>query len=88
MKLHQDKRKELELAFRHVTRVKDAMTQSSCEPTIRSAVCYIVNQSDANLVHDYWKEKCVDCSLNLYLVGQLPRAANFEWEIVFSLNSL
>ena len=88
MKLNPDKKKELVLALRHITRVKDAMVPSNFEPSVQSALCYIVNESDANLVTNYWKHNCFDFNLSLYLVDQLPRGANFELEFVYNLNQL
>ena len=86
MTLHPEADLELDLAYRHATRVQEAMAPAGCN--IHSAVCYIVDPANSSLVQSYWQEKCLDCAVTVILVEQLPRAANFEWEIVYTVNTL
>jgi len=86
MTLHPEADLELDLAYRHAFRVQEAMAPAGCD--IHSAVCYIVDQANSSLVQSYWQEKSLDCSVTVVLVEQLPKAANFEWEIVYKVNIL
>jgi len=84
MTLHPDMPLELDLAFRHVTRVATALHPQVSNNDIWSAVCYIVNPANLHLVNSYWSKKDAEIPVTVQLVSQLPRKANFEWEVVYN----
>ena len=84
MTLHPDMPLELDLAFRHVTRVATALHPQVSNNDIWSAVCYIVNPANLHLVNSYWSKKDAEIPVTVQLVSQLPRNANFEWEVVYN----
>jgi len=82
MKLVPEPAQEPALAFRHALRVLQALEPSLDKQNISSAVCYVVDTAGADLVQSFWS---LPINLKVLTVKQLPRNANFEWEIVATL---
>eukprot|EP00088_Acartia_fossae_P038541 TRINITY_DN3998_c0_g1_i2.p1 TRINITY_DN3998_c0_g1~~TRINITY_DN3998_c0_g1_i2.p1 ORF type:complete len:542 (-),score=83.49 TRINITY_DN3998_c0_g1_i2:214-1839(-) len=82
MTLHQDLCKELALAYRHVNRVIEALGPANTIKPLHTAICYITDVANTDLVNSFWRGQCVSEPLQIYLVSQLPRMANFEFEVV------
>ena len=74
--------KEPDLAYRHVLRAMSGLEPRAAESDICSAVCYVVSEECARKVQSYWTSRRMKINLKVVLVSELPRAANFEWEIV------
>lgn len=77
--------KEPDLAYRHVLRVLDAVEPQASEADILEAVCYVKSPENGRLAQAYWSDRDMSIQLTVNLVEQLPRNANFEWEVVVKL---
>ena len=77
--------KEPDLAYRHVLRAMSGLEPRVSESDICSAVCYVVSPECSRKVQSYWLSRNMKIDLDVLLVTQLPRSANYEWEIVVRL---
>lgn len=84
MQLVPDAGLEPDLALRHVLRVLEAVEPRGSE--VCAAACYVTDPARARPVQEYWRTR-YQCKLDIILVSQLPRAANYEWEIVAEVPS-
>ena len=87
MTLIPEKAQEPDLAYRHVLRVLAAIEPRATEADVLEAACYVKSGEDGRLAESYWSGRGLKSRLKVYLVDQLPRTANFEWEIVIKMPS-
>jgi len=83
-----EKENEPELSYRHVEKVRQVLA-ASATTAAPLAVCYVLDRNGASLAQSYWSaNNSSQCStLEIVIVKQLPKNANFEWEFVANLES-